>query len=217
MSPLAIGLNTKGPSPATMRAPLTPLLRLAQVTLFVLFLADTFTYSILDVLLGRYLATLGITQQGMGLAYSLYGIFQLTGSVLILLLQSFDRVAKARLQMQYILVVFAVLAALASTVVMVLWPASYPVLLLARAIQGMSSAAYNIYPMSLIGSTFPPEWQMQAIAFLTAGTSNYSTAGNALFRGGPPKLDFAMNEPAAGSGHATACNCHYLMCSIIEL
>ena len=152
-----------------MRGSLSPLLRLAQFVLFTLFLADTFTYSILDVLLGRYLATLGITQARMGVAYSLYGIFQLAGSLLVLLSQSCNKLAKAGLKLQYYLVVFAVLAALASTVVMVLRPASYPLLLLARAIQGLSSAAYNIYPMALIGKVFPSDWQMQAIAFLTAG------------------------------------------------
>jgi MFS family permease len=160
------------------RSKLSLLLRWAQISIFLLFLADTYVYSILDTLLGRYLGTLGITQQAMSLAYAIYGIFQLGGSILLLLLQCLKAVSRISLQLQFLIIILVVAAALGSTLLMVIWPASYPLLLLARALQGSFGAIYTIYAMVLLAKGFPAEWQMQAIAFMTAGKQALSYCAN---------------------------------------
>lgn len=124
--------------------------------------------SMLDALLGRYLGTLGITQEHMALGYSIYGIAQLVGSI-ALLLQSWRAAASIRLPTQYTLILVTVVTALGSTLLMVLAPASYQLLLVARALQGTMGAVYTIYAMTLLVQWFPPAWQMQAVAFMTAG------------------------------------------------
>ena len=165
--------------PMVVRPDLPMFMRWAQLSIFLLFLADTYVYSILDTLLGRYLGTLGITQQGMSMAYAIYGIFQFVASVAVLLLQCCKAVASMSLQRQYLSVLLVVALALSSTLLMVLWPASYPLLLLARALQGTFGAVYTIYGMVLLARGFPAEWQMQAIAFMTAGgQSNCKTIIN---------------------------------------
>jgi MFS family permease len=105
----------------------------------------------------------------MSLAYSIYGIAQLVGSIALLLLQSWPAAASIRLPTQYTIIVVTVVVALGSTLLMVLAPASYQLLLVARAIQGTMGAVYTIYAMTLLVQWFPPAWQMQAVAFMTAG------------------------------------------------
>ena len=60
--------------------------RCAQVSIFLVFLADTYVYSMLDTLVGSYLGTLGLTQTNVSIAFSIYGIFQLVATVVLLLL-----------------------------------------------------------------------------------------------------------------------------------
>ena len=149
--------------------PLPRIWRCAQVSIFLVFLADTYVYSILDTLLGRYLGTLGLTQTSMSIAFAIYGLFQLVATVVLLLLQCWAPIAFISLQRQFHIVLLAVSAALASTLLMVCWPASYQLLLLARGLQGTFGAVCCIYAMILLARGFPAEWQMQAIAFMTAG------------------------------------------------
>ena len=157
---------------AAVRPALPMVMRWAQLSIFLLFLADTYVYSILDILLGRYLGTLGITQGGMTLAYAIYGIFQFVASLAVLLLQCCKAAACIPLQRQYLLILLVVALALSSTLLMVLWPASYPLLLLARALQGTFGAVYTIYGMVLLATGFPARWRMQAIACMTAGAQS---------------------------------------------
>jgi MFS family permease len=151
------------------RQPLPHFWKWTQVTIFLLFLADTYVYSILDTLLGRYLGTLGVKQEALSLAYAIYGIFQLVASVILLLLQFWKPIARMSMQRQFLIVLLVVAAAFGSTFLMVFWPASYQLLLTARALQGTFGAVYSIYAMVLLARGFPLEWQMQAIAFMTAG------------------------------------------------
>jgi MFS family permease len=123
----------------------------------------------LDTLLGRYLGTLGVTQEAVSLAYAIYGIFQLLASVILLLLQCWKPIACISMHRQFLTVLLVVAAAFGSTFLMVFWPASYQLLLTARALQGSFGAVYSIYARALLARGFPLEWQMQAIAFMTAG------------------------------------------------
>ncbi len=125
--------------------------------------------SILDVLLGRFLATMGISQTGMSIAYAIYGMFQVAGTVIVLLLQCSKRIARIPLAAQFLILTTAISIAAGSTLIMVLMPYSYAMLLLARAVQGTCGAVYYVYGLILLARFFPPEWQLQAVAFMTAG------------------------------------------------
>jgi MFS family permease len=157
------------PTRQLARPALPGVLRWAQISLFVLFLADVYVYSILDALLGRYLGTLGISQEHMSVAYAIYGMFQIVTSIAILLMQGWHRCKQSSIGKQFGVILAVVAAAAGSTVIMIIWPASYAMLLLARGAQGTCGAVYSILSMILLARSFPAEWQMQAIAFMTAG------------------------------------------------
>ena len=162
-------MDTSTDSRLISRPALPGVLRWAQVSIFVLFLADVYVYSILDALLGRYLGTLGRSQEHMSIGYAIYGMFQIVASVILLLLQGWERCAKSSVGSQFGSIIAVLAAASGSTVLMIIWPASYAMLLMVRGLQGTCGAVYSILGMVLLARGFPPEWQMQAVAFMTAG------------------------------------------------
>lgn len=159
------------------RAALSGVLRFAQLTVFMLFLSDTYCYSILDPLLGWYLGGLGLSQTHLSLGYATYGMLQIAATVAVLLLQLWPVVSSFTLAAQCTSILAAAGATVADTVIMVLWPASYALLVVARSLQGMFSAVYFIYTLILIVDTFPPAYRIQTIACMTAGRMLQSSRG----------------------------------------
>jgi MFS family permease len=159
----------KAPICPLPRTPLPGVLQWAQICLLVLFAADTYTYALLDTLLSRYLGKLGFSQLHASLAYATYGLLQFVGSVALLLLHCSKAFASATIKTQFGITVIAVTVALGSTLFMLAAPASYPLLVLSRGLQGAAAATYSIYSMSLLVRCFPAAWLMRGVAFMNAG------------------------------------------------
>ena len=151
---------------------LPAMLRWAQVCLFIFFLADTYVTQLPELYLGRFLSKeLSITGTKMSLSYSIYGLLQLP--VLLLALSfhspSSTKPTSSSTCLCLLLLSLVVAAAIAATTALALWPYSYPLLLLARGVQGVLGASGYAIALPLIAQSVPRRWQMQSIALMTAG------------------------------------------------
>jgi MFS family permease len=115
------------------------------------------------------LVTLDLSQSHLSLVFSIYGVFQVTGSIAVMLLQTWPLAAQLTTPQQYWVVVTAVCGAMGASLLMTLQPAVFPLLLVARSAQGLFGAVYAIYAMVLMARTFPMAWMLQAVAVMTAG------------------------------------------------
>ena len=138
------------------------------------FFTDSVLYYLLVPLLPHYAKTLGLSQMEVGVLFGVYSGALLAGTYPIGRLA--DRVGRRRPFLWG-------LVGLGATTVLFAFSSSYPLLLLARALQGLAAAATWTTGLALLAEGFPSERRGQAMATVFA-------AANVGVLAGPPVSGF---------------------------
>lgn len=144
-------------------------LRVALAALAVLFFTDTYFYSVLIVFLGRYLTNDGRSAAEISLAYSFFSFSDLAATVVLLALQALPAIRGIKNPRQLQLIMGPFFIGVLATILPVVLPRDYAMLLTSRGIQGAMSALYNTYTLSQLVVWFPTAHHPQALAFFSAG------------------------------------------------